>query len=55
MNKTFDYVGSLTYISSRLDELAKNPRPDDNPDVQTITDPVEEFIADDGDGAMDEI
>ena len=55
LNKTFDYVGSLTYISSRLDELAKNPRPDDNPDVQTITDPVEEFIADDGDGAMDEI
>ena len=55
LNKPFDYIGSLTYISSRLDKLAKNPRPDDTPDVQTITDPVEEFIAEGGDGAMDEI
>ena len=55
LNKPFDYIGSLTYTINRLDEIAKNPRPNDEPDVQTITDPIEEIIADDGDGAMDSI
>tara|TARA_R100000008_G_scaffold19975_3_gene10322 strand:+ start:7147 stop:8433 length:1287 start_codon:yes stop_codon:yes gene_type:complete len=53
LNKPFDYIGSLTYISNRIEQIEKDPRPDDTPDVQTITEPIEEFI--DDDGAMEEI
>ena len=52
LNKTFDYVGSLTYISNRLEEMEKNPRPNDEPDVQTHVEPIEELVPG-GDGALE--
>jgi len=54
LNKTFDYIGSLTYISNRLRELEDNPLPNDAPDVQLHVEPIEEMLSG-GDGALDDI
>jgi|ETNvirnome_2_300_1030623.scaffolds.fasta_scaffold00097_14 hypothetical protein len=52
LNKTFDYIGSLTYISKRLKEISRSPQPNDSPDVQMLSEPIEEILPG-GDGAMD--